>query len=311
MAKSHSERNLLSHTIIMISGLISLYVASLIKTMPYVKTEVPTPVPFHQVLSAAPLPEEKKEVAAKSSPGIQASSYIAMDLRSGKILTSKNIKSRRSIASITKLMTALIILDEHDLNDIVKVSANGINIEGSRIWLAQGEKITIRDLLYGLLIHSGNDAAYTLAIHNAGTIEKFITKMNEKAGKLGLTATHFGNPAGLDRADNYSTAEDIALLGSYAYRNSFIRHAVSIPKITVMSVNGQFKHELKSTNTLLEKDSRFRGLKTGHTAEAGYSFVGVATLPNNAPILTVVLDSPDRFKESIALLDWTRENFTW
>ncbi len=295
----------------MISGIISLYVASLVRTIPYVKTEVRPPAPFHEMLSAAPLPEEKKEVSTKTQPTIQASSYMAIDLRSGKILAEKKMKSRRSIGSITKLMTALIILDENDLNEIVKVPAGGINIEGSRIWLAQGEKITIRDLLYGILIHSGNDAAYTLAIHNAGSIENFIAKMNEKAGKLGLAGTHFGNPAGLDRADNYSTAEDIGLLGSYAYRNSFIRHAVSISKLTIISTNGQFKHELKSTNTLLEKDSRFRGLKTGHTAEAGYSFVGVATLPNNAPILTVVLDSPDRFKESISLLDWTSQNFTW
>ncbi len=305
----------------MISGLISLYVATLIKNTNYITVEPKKVSAFEEMLSVAPIPEETSEKNTADElansplggkkPPIQAASYMAVDLRSGKILVEKKMKERRSIGSITKLMSALIILDEHNLNEIVKVPASGINIEGSRIWLAQGEKITIRDLLYGLLIQSGNDAAYTLAIHNAGSVEKFVTKMNEKARKLGLINTHFGNPAGLDRADNYSTAEDISFLAGFAYRNSFIRYTVGLSKLTIMSVNQQFKHELKNTNILLEKDPRFKGFKTGHTAEAGYSFVGLAILPNNAPILTVILDSPDRFKESVTLLEWTAKNFTW
>lgn len=306
----------------MISGIISLYFASLLKSAPAIKADVQTPAQFHDVLSAAPIPQAKSVAAGTNptsspenqtaSPTLQASAYVVMDLRSGKILSEKKMSERRSIGSITKLMTALIILDENDLNDIVKVPASATKIEGSRIWLASGEKITIRDLLYGLLIHSGNDAAYTLATYNAGSVEAFVAKMNEKAKKLGLEHTHFSNPAGFDGPENYSTAEDISLLGSFAYRSNFIRHAVSISKITILSVNQQFKHELQSTNVLLERDSRFKGLKTGHTLEAGYSFVGVATIPhNNASLLTVVLDSPDRFKESTKLLDWATNHFAW
>ena len=303
----------------MISGLISIYLATLMKSLPQVKTEQHPSAMFQNVLTAAPIPQTKANTetsspadpSTTSSPAIQASAYIVVDLRSGKTLSGKKVGERRAIGSITKLMTALIVLDENNLNDIVKVPESATKVEGSRIWLAAGEKITIRDLIYGLLIHSGNDAAYTLAIYNSGSIETFVAKMNDRAQKLGLKNTHFTNPAGLDRDDNYSTAEDIALLGSYAYRNSFIRYAVSIPKITVMSVNQQFKHELESTNVLLTTDPRFKGLKTGYTLEAGHSFVGVATLPNNATLLTVVLDSPDRFKESVKLVNWAAENYNW
>lgn len=304
----------------MISGLISLYVATLMKSIPQVKTEAHPSAVFQNILTAAPVPQTKTVAQTSSAtepssttpaPTIQASAYIITDLRSGKVLSGKKVGERRAIGSITKLMTALIILDENNLNDIIKVPESATKVEGSRIWLASGEKITIRDLIYGLLIHSGNDAAYTLAISNAGSVDKFVIKMNDKAGKLGLKNTHFTNPAGLDRDGNYSTAEDIALLGSYAYRNSFIRYVVSIPKITIMSVNQQFKHELESTNTLLTRDPRFKGLKTGYTLEAGHSFAGVAILPNNATLLTVVLDSPDRFKESVKLVDWAAENFKW
>lgn len=298
----------------MISGILSLYFASILHSIPQVKAETVTPAQFQDILTAAPIPETKAASAQKSipAPSIQASAYVVMDLRSGKMLSEKNVGERKSIGSITKLITALILLDENNLNDIVTVPESATKIEGSRIWLASGEKITVRDLLSGLLIHSGNDAAYTLAIFNAGSVEKFVEKMNEKAKKLGLSRTHFGNPAGFDHANNYSTAEDIALLGSYAYRNSFIRHTVGISKTTVSSVNGKFKHELENTNVLLIRDPRFKGLKTGHTLEAGYSFVGVATLPeNNASLLTVVLDSPDRFKESTALVNWAVSNFSW
>jgi len=300
----------------MISGFLSLYFASILHSIPQAKVETQNQgaTQFQNILSVAPVPEAKVTSDQKNipPPKIQANAYVIMDLRSGKMLGQKSIGERRSIGSITKLITALIILDENNLNDIVTVPDSATKVEGSRIWLASGEKITVRDLLSGLLIHSGNDAAYTLAIFNAGSVDKFVGKMNEKAKKLGLNNTHFGNPAGLDHSDNYSTAEDIALLGSYAYRNSFIRYTVGISKTTVSSVNGKFKHELENTNILLVKDPRFKGLKTGHTLEAGYSFVGVATLPNNnASLLTVVLDSPDRFKESIALVDWAASNFNW
>jgi len=296
----------------MFASLISFYLATLIQNLPQLTMDEIKPSQFQDILTANPIPQ----AISPSGPNtndlkIQASAYIAIDLKSGKTLIQKNMKEQRSIGSITKLITALIILDENNINDVVKVPLAATAIEGSRIWLAEGERITVRDLLSGMLIHSGNDAAYALAIYNAGSVENFLGKMNDKAKRLGLTQTHFANPAGLDRDGNYSTAEDIATLGTFAYRNAFIRSVVSVPSMTVSSVNGQFKHELKSTNELLTKDPRIKGLKTGYTLEAGKSFVSVAIIGHGSPILTVVLNSPDRFKETESLIDWSVANFIW
>lgn len=296
----------------MFTSLIGFYLATIIHGLPQLTMNEVRPSQFQNILTASPVPALREPSDPNSAPlNIQASAYLAMDLRSGKMLAQKNITEKRAIGSITKLVTALIILDEHDINEVVKIPLAATKIEGSRIWLAEGEKITIRNLLYGALIHSGNDATYALALHNTGDLEKFIEKMNDKAKKLGLDGTHFANPAGFDRDGNYSTAQDIATLGAYAYRNAFIRNTVSIPAITVTSVNGQFKHELKSTNDLLTKDPRIKGLKTGYTVEAGKSFVSVAIIENGSPILTVVLNSPDRFKETVALIDWAVNNYIW
>lgn len=296
----------------MFASLISFYLATLIQNLPQFTTNEIKPAQFQDILTASPVPQPTSPSGPDMSTlNIQASAYIAVDLKSGKMLVQKNIKEQRSIGSITKLITALIILDENNINDIVKVPLAATSIEGSRIWLAEGEKITIRDLLSGLLIHSGNDAAYALALYNTGSIDGFAAKMNDKARKLGLTKTHFANPAGLDRDGNFSTAEDIATLGAFAYRNAFIRNTVAISSTSVSSINGQFKHELKSTNELLTKDPRIKGLKTGYTVEAGKSFVSVAIIGHGSPILTVVLNSPDRFKETESLIDWSVANFTW
>lgn len=296
----------------MFASLISFYLATLIQNLPQLSINEIKPSQFQDILTASPMPQALSPSGPDMSTlNIQASAYVAVDLKSGKTLVQKNMKEQRSIGSITKLITALIILDENNINDVVKVPLAATTIEGSRIWLAEGEKITVRDLLSGMLIHSGNDAAYALAIYNAGSVENFLGKMNDKAKRLGLTQTHFANPAGLDRDGNFSTAEDIATLGTFAYRNAFIRSIVSIPSMTVASVNGQFKHELKSTNELLAKDPRIKGLKTGYTLEAGKSFVSVAIVGHGSPILTVVLNSPDRFKETESLIDWSVANFTW
>ena len=296
----------------MFASLISFYLATLMQGFPQFTINEIKPSQFQDILTASSIPQSVSPSGPDMSTlNIQASAYLAIDLNSGKMLAQKNIREQRSIGSITKLITALIILDENNINDVVKVPLAATSIEGSRIWLAEGEKITVRDLLAGTLIHSGNDAAYALALYNAGSLNGFVTKMNDKAKRLGLTQTHFANPAGLDRDGNFSTAEDIATLGAFAYRNAFIRSTVSVASTTVKSVNGQFKHELKSTNELLTKDPRIKGLKTGYTLEAGKSFVSVAIIEHGTPILTVVLNSPDRFKETETLIDWTIANFTW
>jgi D-alanyl-D-alanine carboxypeptidase len=262
---------------------------------------------FEQTVSVSPLPQKIQE----GNPTVQASSALVVDIGSGKVLWGKETETRRQIASITKLMTAIIVLEENSPNDIVTISRNASLIEGSRIWLAPGDKLTVQDLVAAMLIHSANDAAYALAENNAnGSIENFVKKMNKKAQELGLKNTHFANPMGFDGTENYSTAQDIAQLGQYAYRKAIIRNIVATSSTEIKSIQGH-SYKLESTNDLLTKDHRFKGLKTGHTSEAGYSFVGVAEGSEGYPVIIIVFNSPNRFQESINLMDWATSHYKW
>jgi len=257
--------------------------------------------------SATPIKENKY-----ISPIIEAQSSIALDLNTGKILYENNSHERLSIASITKLMTALIILEENKLNDITTVSHNAASTEGSTMFLRAGEEIAVENLLYGAIINSANDAAVALAEYNAGSVEAFIEKMNDRATSLGLVNTHFSNPIGLDQYDNYSSSYDIAKLGQHIYQNQFIRHAAKLKELEVKSVSGEYVHQLESTNELLENDYlNIKGLKTGRTDGAGLCLVSVAENDTNNEIITVVLNSPARFHETKILVDWTFRAYNW
>ena len=148
-----------------------------------------------------------------AGPTVSASSAILMDGESGRVLYEKNAGERRPIASITKLMTALVALDLHpDLTSVVKVKQEWTGAEGSSMYLKPGEELTLEALLYGLLLSSGNDAALAIAGYCAGDVESFVAQMNKKAAQLGMNDTHFANPNGLDDPQNYSTAADMAIL---------------------------------------------------------------------------------------------------
>lgn len=246
------------------------------------------------------------------SPLIDASSAISVDIETGTILYEKNAHNKLSIASITKLMTVLIILEENELTEIVSVSANASATEGSKMYLQPQEQIALENLVYGAIIHSANDAAVALAEHNAGTTDAFVEKMNKKANELGLLNTHFANPIGLDDPNNYSSAYDVAKLAQHVYKDPFIRHAAQLKNLEVKSTSGKYIHSLESTNDLLDTDFiDFKGLKTGHTDLAGLCLVSVAEDKNSNEIITVVLNSPARFKETKILTDWTFRAFNW
>lgn len=245
------------------------------------------------------------------SPIIQASGGIATDLETGEILYSKNPHTRLKMASITKLMTILIILEENSLEEIAMVSNNAAQTEGSTMFLRSGEQITIENLLYGALINSANDAAVVLAEHNAGTVDKFVEKMNRKGKDLGLLNTHFSNPIGLDQSNNYSSAYDIAHLTNYLYHNKFIKKAAKIKNLEVSSTSGSYTHKLESTNQLLDSYLKINGLKTGKTDAAGLCLVAIAENDKGHEIITVVLDSPARFEESKILIDWVFRAYQW
>jgi D-alanyl-D-alanine carboxypeptidase len=261
------------------------------------------------LLEATDVPEHD---AANIAPVIKAKSVIAVDLKNGMLLYEQNGYDHRPIASITKLMTTVIILEENNLNDVVTVPKEATQVDGSKIWLAQDEKITVENLLYAALIPSANDAAYTLAYYNSGgNVQDFVDKMNQKAEELGMHDTHFSNPIGLDEAGNYSSAYDLAILGRYAYQKSFIRHAVVIKEMNISSTNGKLTHDLKSTNDLLGSYLKVLGLKTGTTDLAGQCLIAIIENTKGNDILTVVLDSPSRYDETKLLADWIFRTFNW
>lgn len=247
-----------------------------------------------------------------TAPVVEAKSVFSIDLKSGAPLFANNIFERRKIASIEKLLTAMIILDEHKLDEKTVVSRKAASQEGSTMGLQENEQITVKNLLIGMLVNSGNDAAVALAEYNAGDEASFVAKMNTKARRLGLKNTHFSNAKGFDDDENYSTAFDTALFSRAALEYPFIRKTAMIKNAEVSSLNGRIKHILENTNDLLENPYfKIKGLKTGKTPEAGQSFVSLAEDPKGNEILTVVLDSPDRFKETKIILDWIFRNYAF
>lgn len=315
----------------MITALLSLYSAATLFA-----TDLPPASPHtmpwsnSDILESSAVPIKKPEAIA---PFIKAKSAIAVDLQNGLILYEKDIYAPLPIASLTKLMTSVIILEENNLNDIVKVSKQATGIEGSKIWLAPDEKITVENLMYAILIPSANDAAMALAEYNADTIENFVGKMNQKAKELGLVASQFYNPTGLDQTipddntntlqgsgdnknrtkqvQNTSTAYDLTLLARYAYGKSFVRRAVVQKEMEISSTNGKLTHKLLATNDLLGSYLKVLGLKTGTTDEAGECLIAIIEDDRGHDILTIVLNSPNRYSETKILADWVFRSFNW
>lgn len=303
----------------MLTSLLSIYVASVIQNnTPSIFNMREDPSPSIVKTASANLNdiENSKYIPLKNpefiAPVINSRASMAMDLRTGIILFEHNSHARLQIASLTKLMTALIIIEENNLDDIVTISPNVANFAGSTMYLVAGEKIEVKNLIYGMIIHSSNDAAAALAEYNAGDVKTFVEKMNKKTLALGLLNTHFSNPVGLDNKENYSSAYDLAKLSQYVYQKKLIKDAAAIKKLQVTSVDGKYTHSLESTNDLLgTKFMKFKGLKTGTTDSAGLCIITVAENENGNEILTVLLHSPDRFKETKILADWAFRAYNW
>jgi len=246
-------------------------------------------------------------------PVAEAKGVLLMDLDTGMVMYEKNSNQKLPIASLTKIMTAVIILDSHSLDEVVTVEDdfNNMGELGVRMWLQQYEKITVGDLLIGLLVPSAGDAAIALATYHSGSVKDFINEMNEKAKMLNLRNTHFTNPIGLDEDKHYSSAYDLAILTKYALRNKDFRRIVRIQNATVTSVNGVIEHKLEGTDELLNSYLDIRGVKTGTTDAAGQSLINLAHNSNGKEVIVVLLNSPDRFQESKEIIDWGFRNFKW
>lgn len=245
---------------------------------------------------------------------ITAKSAVVVDLRSKKILWEKNSDERMAMASLTKLMTAIVFLENNKkkLSERFLVPMSVTMIEGADIDLLQGEEITYKDLLWGALIGSGNDAAESLAIA-LGDREEFISKMNEKAGELGLNNTYFSGVTGLDKFDHYSTAFDMAKLLGYALENKVIKEALRVKEFDIHSLNTEHVHHVMSTNRLLRYDyPKMMGGKTGYTENAGFCLVSWSGNKKGHEIITVVLGSDlngNQFQDTKALIDWSYKNY--
>lgn len=231
-----------------------------------------------------------------SAQGLSAQKAILMDGNTGRVLFEKNADSRSLIASTTKIMTALVVCEQCNVLDRMRIPNEAVGIEGSSIYLQEGEILTIQDLLYGMMLHSGNDAATALAIYCGGTVEGFAQLMNDKAQDLGMYNTHFTNPHGLDAPDHYSTARDLAILAAEAMKNSIFVSTVSAK--TTTAGNRRFTNH----NKLLWRVEGANGVKTGYTKAAGRILVSGAKR-DGRQLIAVTIDAPDDWKDHAAMLE--------
>ena len=224
-----------------------------------------------------------------------------MDLDSGRILYEKNANQKRLIASITKIMTAIVAIEEGDLTEKITVGEEVLSMYGTNIYVEVGEKMKLRDLLYGLLLRSGNDASVVIAKAIAGSEEKFVNLMNKKAQEIGMKNTIFKNPHGLDEeTENYSTAYDMALLSKYAYKNKTYRNIVSTDKYEVST--GKKTYLWYNRNKLLTTYEYCNGGKNGYTPRAGKTLVTTAS-KKGLNLTIVTLSDGDIYNNHIDLYE--------
>lgn len=255
--------------------------------------------------SLSPLPVLAKEA---TFPILSAQAVLAIDANSGVTLFEKNADNPVLPASTTKIVTALVTLDNYSLDEVITVGK--VSVEGQKMGLIKGEQLTVHNLLYGLLVYSANDAAEVLAENFPGGRDAFISAMNEKAKELHLENTKFYNPTGLDGNGHVTTAKDLVRISRVAMQNSIFAEIVSTQEKVVKSEDGKIVHHLTNINELLGKVPGVMGIKTGWTENARENLVTYLER-NNHKIYIAVLGSQDRFGETKELIDWIFTNYTW
>jgi D-alanyl-D-alanine carboxypeptidase (penicillin-binding protein 5/6) len=276
-------------------------------------------IPMIKDFSIAKIPEKKSGVKA---PNIYANNYILFEINSKYPLIEKNAHVKVPVASTTKIITAIIALENYKLDDIVEISKNAASQIGSDVYLQTGEKITVNNLLYALLIQSGNDAAMALAENmKDGGLDNFVRKMNEKAKTLGMNDSDFKDPAGLNDA-GVSSAFDLAIATAYALNNfGVFRDIIKSTEYNFTSSDLNHRiHDLKTSNRLIESDEPLYmnsaiGVKTGFTPDAGHCLVSAASV-NGTMLVGVILHTIEEKNDSSAreskkLLEWGFDNFNF
>lgn len=244
------------------------------------------------------------KIPARAELAVSAKAAILMHADSGRVLYEKNADEHMLIASTTKIMTAIVVLEHCELDDLVEVDSRSAGIEGSSMYLKAGESYTVEDLLYGLLLVSGNDAASALALHVADSMEEFAELMNSKAAELGMTESSFKNAHGLDEEGHYSTARDMAKLAAYCMGNEDFARIAG----TVSHTVGE--QTLVNHNRLLREYDGCLGLKTGYTMAAGRTLVTCAER-DGARYVCVTLNDPADWDDHKALYDWAFANYSF
>lgn len=266
----------------------------IIRRLPFA---VPTPAPYPLNLTGV-------------YPGTEISGegVVILDVPSGVYLFKRNEEETLAPASTTKIMTALVVLEHYDLDDVltIKTVANA----GQTMGLVSGERMTLENLLYGTLIQSANDAAFALADNFPGGADAFVETMNKKAADLSLTKSHFTNPVGYDDPRHKMTPIDLSRLSAIALTNPTIAKMVAIPQITISDVTHTYFHALSNVNQLLGKIPGVGGIKTGWTQSAGENLVTLVER-NGHKVIIVLLRSRDRFGETAKLIDWVFGNYQW
>lgn len=244
-----------------------------------------------------------------ASANISAHAAAVIDVESGRVLFEKNGMDRLRIASLTKIMTSIVAIEEGKLNEVVTTPDIAVGTEGSSIYLRKDEKLTLEQLLYGLMLRSGNDAAVAIAHHVGGSVEGFVRLMNEKVEYLGLEQTHFTNPHGLDtKYGPYSTAVEMAQISRYALQNEMFRQIVSTKKIDIPQAGEKWDRKLINKNKMLRYYKHADGVKTGYTRLAKRCLVSSAS-KDGRQIAVVSLNAPNDWADHTKLLDYGFENF--
>lgn len=227
-------------------------------------------------------------------------SYICIEADSGKVLDESNADARKFPASTTKILTALVVLENMPLDLEFRVDDSAVGVEGSSIYLKRGEIVTVGDMLYGLMLRSGNDAAVALAVATAGSVERFAAMMNDRARRAGAKNSRFVNPHGLHDDRHYTTARDLAAITAEAYRNEDFRRIVSTSSVTVGK--GENTRVLHNKNKLLSRLDGANGVKTGYTTKSGKCLVGGAVKDGVQRISVVLGATCDMWQLSEKLL---------
>lgn len=236
-------------------------------------------------------------------PSLSAQSAVLMEAQSGRLLLAHNADQRLPMASITKVMTALVALELASKDTLITVSSNAVGVEGSSVYLLEGEELTLEQLLYAVLLESANDAATAVAIGVAGSVDAFAQQMNRRTEVLGLVNTHFTNPHGLDHEDHFTTAADFAVIVQCALENELIQKIVSTRKATIPYDGQENGRVLTNHNKLLRMYEGCTGVKTGFTKRSGRCLVSSA-VRDGVSLIAVTLNAPNDWNDHTAMLDY-------